>query len=119
MEYDEKAQEEIIAQIEADDAERLQNAVELKRKMLDLKESEGFKTFVIEMQKQIERRSEALFAFPSGGLDTVVSNVYTSGEVAGLRMSIQFPDILLSFAQQDIDMQKIKDEREIERDANG
>lgn len=59
-----------------------------------------------------------MFGFPDGGLDTVVKNIYTTGEIAGLRMATTFTDILIDYMQMNIDVAKKNEELKLEESKN-
>lgn len=93
----------------AEERELVANSHKLKRLMTELKENEGFKSYVERIKEQIKARQSLVFAYPQGGLDNVVQNMYTSGEVAGLQFAIDLPDVVLEFSQMAIDGQNAKD----------
>jgi hypothetical protein len=99
--------------------EILQNSIRLKHMMMELKENVNFRRYQEEMKKQIEQRTNDVFGFPSGGLDTVVKNIYTTGEIAGLRMSLVFADILIDYMQMNIDTEKKNQEDNLGTNENG
>lgn len=98
-----------IEEMKADDLKLIQNAVQLKRQMEDLKEDGNFIEWTKRIKEQIEQRQRAVFDFPAGGLDSIVKNVYTTGEIAGLRMAVEFTDIMIDFANLAIQGQKAKE----------
>lgn len=96
-----------------------QNAIQLKSSMNELKESVHFKKFLEEIKKQIERRNADVFGFPAGGLDTVIKNIYTTGEIAGLRMVLEYADVLIDFAQQTLDVSEYNERMRAKENDNG
>lgn len=104
---------------EEDEATLRANAARLKTAMEELKDNVHFKLFLTEVEKQIKQRSVAVFGFPDGGLDTVVKNIYTSGEVAGLRITLEFADILIEFAKQTLDVSDFREEAKAAEQENG
>lgn len=99
--------------------QRRQNASSLKSSMIELKESVHFRRFLDEIKKQIERRNADVFGFPTGGLDTVIKNIYTTGEIAGLRITLEYVDILIDFAQQTLDVSDYNERMRAEGKENG
>lgn len=102
-------------EILAEERELVANSHRLKHLMNELKDFEPFQEYVKRLKAQIEQRRSVVFAFPSNGLDNVVQNLYTSGEVAGLQLAIDLPDVMLDYAQLTIDGQDAKDEANIDR----
>lgn len=96
-----------------------QSAVMLKTSMTELNESVHFKRFLVEINNQIKQRESNVFGFPDGGLDTVVKNIYTTGEIAGLRMVLEFTNIMIDFAQQTIDVSDMRAESKRGVEENG
>lgn len=96
-----------------------QNAIQLKSSMNELKESVHFKKFLEQIKNQIKQRETNVFGFPDGGLDTVVKNIYTTGEIAGLRMVLEYTDILIDFAQQTLDVSDMRAEIKAKENDNG
>lgn len=80
-------------------------AIERKRLIGELKEHKGFELFCEQLETQIKRRTADLIAFPSN-IDKIPQNIYTSGEIAGIKLALEFADTLLSYAQATIDMEK-------------
>lgn len=87
------------------------NAIERKRLFKELKENPGFALFCKELETQLKRRFSDLVGFPQN-LDKIVQNTYTSGEIAGIKLALEFVDSLIEFAQATIDMEKAIQERE-------
>ena len=108
------SQEVEWAKMLAEEKELVANSYRLKNQMTELKESENWKSYVERVREQIKLRQSAVFAYPQTGLDNVVQNLYTSGEVAGLQFAIDLPDVVLEFAQAAIDGQRLKDQERAE-----
>ena len=76
-----------------------------KRKMADLLEYTPFLLFKELLEKQIEYRLRELLVMPTGS-DDVIRRTYSCGEVAGMKIALAFPSVLIDGAQATIDMQK-------------
>lgn len=83
-------------------------AAELKRIMIELKESRAFQFLCLELKTQAMQRNHTML-LPPTGIDSPIKNTYTSGEVAGLYVAVGFVDLLISRAQTQIDVDKIRE----------
>ena len=81
------------------------DAVSQKRKMTELLEDENFKFFISLLQAQTDKRIHEMLVMPTG-MDDAVRRIYSNGEVAGLKIAINFPQILIDGSQGTIDMIK-------------
>lgn len=81
-----------------------QEAIERKRKLKDLQEHPGFKVFIEQLEKQVERRFSEMVDFPSG-LDSCIKTNYALGEIAGIKLALGWAGLLIDAAQGVIDLQ--------------
>lgn len=72
--------------------------VELIRLMKSLEEHPGFSAFKEYIEIQVKGRYAQLLHVPQG-LDSVLTDMYTKGEIAGLRLLEQMPQIVIDHAQ--------------------
>lgn len=85
-------------------------AVSQKQLMSGLVEHSAFKFFVKAVEAQIDKRLHLLLVPPSGA-DDVVQKTYSAGEIAGMKVAINLPQIMIETAQGTIDMIKVNNER--------
>lgn len=74
--------------------EQLSKALLEKRKFEELLENEDFKYFKNLVEKQVEMRVHQSLIMPNG-VDDVVKRIYASGEIAGLKIAINFPQVMM------------------------
>lgn len=84
------------------------DAVSLKRSMNNLLENEDFKTMTKILNSQIEQRIHEMLVMPDG-MDGMVKRTYSSGEIAGMKIALNLPQILIEGAQSTIDITKTKE----------
>lgn len=80
-------------------------AVERKRLIKEFKEHQGYGIFVERLETQLKARYADLVGFPSN-LDKIVQNNYTCGEIAGIKVALEFADTIIENAQTVIEMEK-------------
>src|SRR5882672_2583806 len=80
-------------------------AVSQKRQMLELIEHDSFKVLVKLLDAQIEMRIHTMLVMPNG-MDDAVRRIYASGEIAGLKIALNFPQLVIEGAQGTIDLIK-------------
>lgn len=85
-------------------------AISQKRKMNDLLENENFKFFSKILNSQIEQRIHNMLVMPEG-MDDAVKRIYSSGEIAGMKIALNLPQILIETSQGTIDMIKTNEGR--------
>lgn len=78
-----------------------EQAIAQKSAMVALKDDTRFKLFQAGLQKQIDARFTESLNMPMG-LDSVVSDLYKKGEMAGLKLAIDYADVMIEFAQANI-----------------
>lgn len=83
--------------------ENIRKGVELKTLMRDLQESDAFKTFCALLKQQCDFRIDELCK-TRPGLDGAVENTHTIGEIAGLRIALNFAEALIEQASDSIKM---------------
>lgn len=77
--------------------------------MLSLIEQPAFKYYVQELQTQFNRRQKAVLQLPMG-VDQIIQQQCTLGEMAGIQLAIDLPNILREYAQAAIESANIKQE---------
>lgn len=77
--------------------------------MLSLIEQPAFKYYVQELQAQFDRRQKAVLQLPMG-VDQIIQQQCTLGEMAGIQLAIDLPNILREYAQAAIESANIKQE---------
>lgn len=68
-----------------------------KKRMQELLENPAFILFTELLQKQVDYRVTQLLLMPDG-MDDMVRRTYSSGEVAGIKIALAFPKILIETA---------------------
>lgn len=92
--------------------ERVLNlAHEQKRKMKDLLDYSSFQFYVAELEEQIDKRLNEVLVMPRGA-DDVIQRTYMSGEIAGIKLALNLPQVLIEYAQESIDSARVKEENE-------
>ncbi len=95
---------------------RLEEAAELRRAMVQLKESAGWNAVCEVLRKQVHERHGIVYAPCTGGMDGVIAQEFIKGEAAALELALRIPDELLDDAQGVIDVYereaKLKEEQE-------
>lgn len=80
-----------------------------KSSMVRLLENRDFQMYVVELQKQIDQRLNELLTQPKGA-DDLVQKTYNTGEMAGLKLAVDLPKVLVEYAQTSIDSARIREE---------
>lgn len=73
---------------------QLSEALSQKKKLEALGENEEFKYFKKLIETQIEMRVHQSLMMPNG-LDDVVKRIYSSGEIAGMKVAINLPKVIV------------------------
>lgn len=73
---------------------RIEHAHERIRELSSLKEQEGYKYMRMKLKEQLAYRFAEHFQMPAG-MDNAVRNLYTSGEIAGIKLALDFVDTLI------------------------
>ena len=79
----------------------VEKASELRTELQSLLEHEGYKQLVVALRKQLFNRIAANIQRPSG-LDGTVSLLYCNGEIAGIKLALDFVNILLDNCNESI-----------------
>lgn len=80
-------------------------AISQKRKMTELLENENFKFFAKLLETQIEMRIHSMLIIPNG-MDELIQRNYSSGEIAGLKIALNFPQVMIETLEGNIEMLK-------------
>lgn len=80
-----------------------------KSSMVRLLDSTDWKTLASELQAQIDRRFLEMLTMPLGA-DDVIKKTYIAGELAGLKVALDYPQVLIDYAQSSIDSARIQEE---------
>jgi len=75
-----------------------EKALSQKKKMEELQEISSFIFFKELLEKQIEYRIRKMLIMPEG-TDDVVKRTYSCGEIAGMKMALDYPGVLISLAE--------------------
>lgn len=110
MDEDEEFQEENL------DAQ-LSEALSQKKKLEDLSENENFKVFKKLIEAQIEMRTHQAFIMPNG-LDDVVKRIYSSGEIAGMKVAINLPQVIVDGLSGSVKFIKAQMEQQKKQEGN-
>ena len=78
-----------------------QEAIELKSVLLSLQEHNGYVRFQEALRKQISARLTENVQMPKG-LDGVTQILYVNGEIAGLKLALDFVNILIDSCSETI-----------------
>jgi hypothetical protein len=87
---------------------QLSEAISQKRLLQGLIEHSAFKFYVTLLEKQIEKRIHHMLIMPSG-MDEMIQKNYASGEIAGLKIAANFPQVMIETLQGTIDMMKFNE----------
>lgn len=87
-------------------------ALKQKELMKLLKANGGFQYLVEQIEMQIKLRFDELLRYPTNAVDSIAGNLYTSGEIAGMKLIASFPDTLIDYAEATIAMDKQRTENE-------
>lgn len=96
-------------EIEHERAKLLSEARLQKTAMVRLLDTPEWKTYAGELQKQTNRRLVELLAMPLGA-DDVIKKTYTTGELAGIKLALEYPQVLIEYAQSSIDSERVREE---------
>ena len=91
----------------------LSQARNIKAMMNNMLENSYFQHYAEELKKQYEERLPQLFQMPVSA-DDVVARTYVAGELAGLKIAIDLPAVLIDFAQASIDQAALYEEHDKE-----
>lgn len=75
----------------------------------------SFVYFKEQMQAQIDNRLRELLMIPRS-VDDMIQKAYNMGEMAGIKLAIDFPEVLVEYAKSSLE--SINRSEEIEEDAN-
>ena len=84
---------------------QLSEAISQKRQMTELLEDKNFKTYVAILQAQIDGRIHQMLVMPEG-MDDAVKRIYAAGEIAGFKVALNLPQLMIDGAQGTIDILK-------------
>ena len=82
---------------------QLSKAHSSKRMLEELIEDKNFKHLLELVEAQIKAREHEILVMP-GGLDDVIKRIYSSGEVAGMKIVINLPEILIGTLKENIEL---------------
>lgn len=86
-------------------------SIKQKGQMARLLETEGWQTYSNLVQTQIDTRIFELLSEPNSS-DDVVKKTYNTGVLAGLKMAQAYPKILMDMMQENINVEKFREEQE-------
>lgn len=89
----------------------LKEARNQKEMMLNLVNFAPYKYVVELLQKQIDARIHEILGMPMSR-DDEVKRTYSSGEIAGIKIAMEFPKILLEGAIETIELEKRNENEE-------
>lgn len=82
-----------------------------KAAMVRLLEDRNFKMYVEHLQKQIDRRLIQVLQMPLSA-DDIIQKTYCMGEMAGMKIALDLPQVLIVYAQTSIDSARVQEEME-------
>lgn len=96
---------------------QLSNALSEKKKLEELSENENFKVFKKLIEAQIEMRVHQSLMMPNG-LDDVVKRIYSSGEIAGMKVAINLPRVIVDGLNGSVKFIKAQMEQQKKQEGN-
>lgn len=105
-------------EIASERAKLLSEARLQKSAMVRLLDTTEWKTYSSGLQEQIDRRVVELLTMPMGA-DDVIKKTYTTGELAGIKLALAYPQVLIEYAQSSIDSERVREERENGENTSG
>lgn len=107
----------------AHDQTREEQLRELQEELSDLRElvgNRGWKRLMRVAQAQVNNRQPYVEA-AAGGLDGMIQKEHMTGELAGIKLFMQLPEIQIGSLQEEIKRltEDMEDEHELERSARG
>lgn len=84
----------------------IQKAQERKRELISLSEHPGFQYLLSHLKEQITARITENLQIPAG-IDGVVKMMYVNGEIAGIKLSLDFVNIMISSCQEAINTNQL------------
>lgn len=82
---------------------QLSDAHSSKRMLEELIEDKNFKHLVELVGGQIKAREHEVLVMP-GGLDDVIKRIYSSGEIAGMKIVVNLPEVIAGTLKETIEL---------------
>lgn len=100
-------------EVEFERAKLYAQATKQKSQMVRLLDSPDWKAYAKLLQVQIDRRLVELLSMPKSG-DDIVAKTYTMGELAGIKLALDYPQVLIGYAEANIELEVFRQNQEKE-----